>query len=87
MLKDYQDAQGHQLWDYLNGGGGYEITERGDGYTDASGGAKDYFAEYKDWPPHQKRAIQNAKAQFWISAAVRAGVCSISGKRVWRSWA
>ena len=47
MLKDYQDAHGHEIYDYLNGKGGYETVERDDGYVDASGGAKDYFAEYK----------------------------------------
>ncbi len=47
MLKDHQDAYGHELLDYLNGITGSEIVERDDGYVDASGGAKDYFAEYK----------------------------------------
>jgi len=61
MLKDYQDAHGHEIYDYLNGKGGYEIVERDDGYIDASGGAKDYFAEYKDWPLYQKKAIQYAR--------------------------
>ncbi len=63
MLKDYQDAHGHEIYDYLNGKGGYEIVERDDGYIDASGGAKDYFAEYKDWPPHQKKAVRYARGR------------------------
>jgi hypothetical protein len=47
MLKDHQDALGHGVYDYLKGKVGYEIVERDDGYVDASGGVRDYFAEYK----------------------------------------
>jgi hypothetical protein len=48
------------MWDYLHGRNGYEIVERDDGYIDSDGGAKDYFAEYKDWPRHQRQAIRYA---------------------------
>ncbi|MFQ6009369.1 MAG: class I SAM-dependent methyltransferase [Candidatus Zixiibacteriota bacterium] len=61
MLKDYQDAYGHQVYDYLNGKGSYEIVERDDGFIDVSGGAKNYLAEYKDWPLHQRQAIRYAR--------------------------
>lgn len=74
MLKDYQDAHGHEIYDYLNGRGGYEIVERDDGYVDDSGGAKDYFAEYKDWPPHQKKAIQYARGRV-LDIGCGAGRC------------
>lgn len=74
MLKDRQDAHGHEIYDYLNGKGGYEIVERDDGYVDASGGAKDYFAEYKDWPPHQKKAIQYARRRV-LDIGCGAGRC------------
>ena len=53
MQKDRQDAHGHEIYDYLNGKVGYEIVERDDGYIDASGAARNYFAEYKDWAPDQ----------------------------------
>ncbi len=63
MLKDYQDAHGHEIYDYLNSRGGYEIVERDDGYVDSSGGAMDYLAEYKDWSLHQKKAIRYARGR------------------------
>jgi len=74
MLKDCQDAHGHEIYDYLNGKGGYEIIERDDGYIDSSGGAKDYFAEYKDWPPHQKKAIRYARGRV-LDIGCGAGRC------------
>ena len=87
MLKDYQDAHGHEIYDYLNGRGGYEIVERDDGYVDASGGAKDYFAEYKDWQRIRKRRCDTPGGESWILAAAPEDVCSIYSKRVWMSWA
>ena len=57
-LKDYQDACGHEMCDYLAGKRSFEIVERDDGYFDLSGGAKTYFSEYKDWPLHEKKAIR-----------------------------
>jgi len=47
MLKDHQDAYGHEFVDYLNGITGSEIVERDDGYIEVSVAARDYFAEYK----------------------------------------
>ena len=38
MLKDYQDAYGHMLQDYLDGKGGWEIVESSVGYFSVSGG-------------------------------------------------
>jgi SAM-dependent methyltransferase len=74
MLKDHQDAHGHEIYDYLNGKGGYEIVERDDGFIDVSGGAKYYFAEYKDWPPHQKKATQYARGRV-LDIGCGAGRC------------
>ena len=74
MLKDRQDAHGHEIYDYLNGKGGYEIVERDDGYIDASDAAKDYFAEYKNWPLHQKKAIRYARGRV-LDIGCGAGRC------------
>ena len=42
MMKDHQDAFGHELYDYLKSGGEErrmaEIVERDDSYIDVSGG-------------------------------------------------
>ena len=56
-MKDYQDAFGHEIYDYFEGKGSFEIIERDDGYFDLSRGAKVYLSEYEDWPPHEKEAM------------------------------
>jgi SAM-dependent methyltransferase len=58
-----QDAFGQEIDDYFHGRGGFEIIERDDGYVDLSSGPSVYFAEYKDWPPHQKQAIRLARGR------------------------
>ena len=62
MLKDHQDAFGHEMYDYFMSNEGrqdiIEIVERDDGYIDVSEGAKVYFSEYKDWPSHEKKAMR-----------------------------
>lgn len=60
MLPDKQDAFGHEIFDYYQGKGGYEVIEREDGFIDLSGGPKGYFSEYKDWPDHEKKALKYA---------------------------
>ena len=57
-MRDYQDAYGHEMYDYFEGNGGFEIVERDDGFFDISGGPKGYFSEYEDWPPHHKKAME-----------------------------
>ena len=64
MLRDHQDAYGHGVYDYLNNKSGQgEIVERSDGYIDGSLWLKDYFSEYKDWSPHEKKAIRHARGR------------------------
>jgi cyclopropane fatty-acyl-phospholipid synthase-like methyltransferase len=58
MLKDHQDALGHEFLDYLKEKRGYEIIEREDGYLDISGGPRAYFTDYKDWSQHEKKAMK-----------------------------
>lgn len=58
MLKPHQDAYGQMIWDYFHGKRPVEIVERDDGRIDVSGGAPAYFAEFKNWPAHQRRALK-----------------------------
>jgi hypothetical protein len=60
MLTDKQDAFGREIYDYFQGGGGYEIIERNDGYIDISGGPRQYFLEYEEWPPSEREAMKFA---------------------------
>ena len=62
-MKDYQDAYGHEVYDYLKDRGGSEIIERDDGYFDVSGGPNPYFSEYGDWPPNQREAMNYARGR------------------------
>ena len=59
-LTKKQDAYGRAMWDFLHGKGGYEVTEREDGLCQPSAGPPHYFAEYKDWGPHEKKAMKYA---------------------------
>ncbi|MDE1822770.1 MAG: class I SAM-dependent methyltransferase [Candidatus Micrarchaeota archaeon] len=57
------DAPGHLIWNYFKGLTSFDIVERDDGYINLSGGARDYFSEYKDWRRHEKEAITYAKGR------------------------
>jgi SAM-dependent methyltransferase len=63
MLRDDQDAFGHNMLDHLRGDGGYEIVERDDGLFDVSPGPRLYFTEYADWPDDEKAAIEHAQGR------------------------
>lgn len=56
-MQDYQDAYGHEVYDYWRHGQGFEIVERDDGYFALSGGPAMYFATYECWPPHYREAM------------------------------
>jgi len=58
-----KDAYGQEVWAHLNGKESYEVVERDDGFIGLSGGAKAYFAEFKDWPKYQRQAIKFAKGR------------------------
>jgi len=63
MLKEWQDAYGHEIYDYLKGERSYEIVERDDGFFDISGGPKIYFLEYNEWGMHEKEAMKFVKGR------------------------
>ncbi len=57
MLRDSQDAFGHQLYDLYKGSRVIEIVERDDGLIDPSESLpKYYLADFKDWTPREKLA-------------------------------
>lgn len=62
-MKDYQDAHGHSMYDYLKGKDGFEIVERDDGFITPTNAPKVYFSKHQDWPPHEKRAMKYAKGR------------------------
>lgn len=65
MLSTYQDAYGHQLYDYLKGrNDGVEVVERDDGFIQPNFGPRTYLSHYKDWSPFEKEAIRNAKGRI-----------------------
>ena len=63
ILKDFQDAFGHGMYDYLNGTAGTEITERDDGLLTLSGGPELYFTPYKKWHPIERKAIRYSRGR------------------------
>lgn len=63
-MKEYQDAYGRQMYDYLKGKrDAPEIVERDDGFLGVSAGAKHYFSEYKDWHSREKQAMQYVRGR------------------------
>lgn len=63
MLKDWQDAFGHEIHDYFRGEDGYEIVERDDGFFSVSTGPKLYFLEHEDWPDSEKEAMKYVRGR------------------------
>ena len=63
MLKDWQDAFGHEIHDYFKGKGGYEIIERDDGFFSISSGPQLYFLEYEEWPASEQEAMKYVRGK------------------------
>jgi SAM-dependent methyltransferase len=57
MLKDHEDAFGHEILDHFKGTPTVEIVERDDGYIMASSGPHLYFAPYEEWWDCEKEAM------------------------------
>ncbi len=64
MLKDRQDAVGHEMLDYYNQGSSFEIIERDDGYIDLSYGPKEYFLEHSEWNESVRQGLNFAKGRI-----------------------
>jgi SAM-dependent methyltransferase len=58
-----EDAYGRLLWDYLERRAATEIVERDDGFIATSCGPLAYFAEFPNWPKHQRRGIRFARGR------------------------
>ena len=56
MLTQLEDAYGAAILDHWREEGGYEVVERDDGWIGYSAGPPAYFAEYAEWPAHQREA-------------------------------
>ncbi len=64
MLKDGQDAFGHQLYDLYRGRNVVEVVERDDGLIDPSEiYPKYYLSDYKDWSRREKLAVRYVKGR------------------------
>ncbi|MEK6952442.1 MAG: class I SAM-dependent methyltransferase [Nanoarchaeota archaeon] len=63
-MKKNKDAYGQEVWYAFKGKESYEVVERDDGFVGLSGGAKSYFAEFKEWPKWQKQAIKFVKGRI-----------------------
>jgi SAM-dependent methyltransferase len=64
VLKDGQDAYGHQLYDFFKGRKVVEVVERDDGLIDPSETLPRYYlAEYKEWNPREKLAAQYVRGR------------------------
>lgn len=62
-LRDDEDAFGHALRDYLRGRTRGEIIERSDGFIQPGPGGEVYFAEYRDWAPHERAAVRYVRGR------------------------
>jgi SAM-dependent methyltransferase len=76
MLTKQQDAYGRIVWDHLHGKRSAEIIERDDGYFDLSGGAPEYFADFKKWPRHQRAAMGFVQGRV-LDVGCGAGRCCV----------
>jgi SAM-dependent methyltransferase len=57
-----KDATGQAIWAAFNGKYGFEVVERDDGFV-VGGTTAQYFSEFKDWLPHEKKAIKYVKGK------------------------
>jgi len=63
-LKDSQDANGHQLYDFFKGRPVVEVVERDDGLIDPRETLpKYYLSDYKDWNPREKSAARYVRGR------------------------
>jgi SAM-dependent methyltransferase len=64
LLRDSQDAYGHQLYDFFKGRNVVEVVERDDGLIDPSETLpKYYLSEHRDWTLRERQAVQYVKGR------------------------
>lgn len=61
-MEPKKDATGQAIWAAFNEKYGFEVVERDDGFV-VGGTTAQYFSEFKDWLPHEKKAIKYAKGK------------------------
>ncbi|MDE1852488.1 MAG: class I SAM-dependent methyltransferase [Thaumarchaeota archaeon] len=59
-----RDAYGQLILAHFLGKNSYEFVEREDGFLAPSGGAKNYFSEYPEWPEHQRKGMRYATGRI-----------------------
>ena len=59
-----KDAYGQEVWAFFLKKESYEVVERDDGFIGLSGGARAYFAAFKDWPKIENQGINLAKGNI-----------------------
>jgi SAM-dependent methyltransferase len=62
-MKSERDAYGREIYAAFQGESVVEITERDDGFVAGIDGNA-YFAEFKDWPEHEKKSIALATGRI-----------------------
>ncbi len=75
-MKAHADAFGQELLDYHDHGGGFDVVERDDGLIDLSLGLTYYFAEYRDWPAVERRAMRYVRGCV-LDVGCGAGRCCL----------
>jgi SAM-dependent methyltransferase len=64
MLKDYQDAFGHMMKDFLDGMlHNTPVVERDDGNIDTDNNPEYYFSTYEQWLPGEQKAMEFVKGR------------------------
>ena len=63
MLRDDQDAFGHEVMDYFNGAKVVEIIERDDGTLHTTSGPASYFAPFRKWHPPERAAMRYVRGK------------------------
>jgi SAM-dependent methyltransferase len=63
VLKDSQDAYGHELFDRYNGVEATEIVETDNGRFDVAGATSGYFTEFAEWRPIYRKAMRLVKGK------------------------
>ena len=58
-MKPERDAYGQEMWNCYRAKSTHEIVEREDGLIDI-GNAQTYFREHRDWPAHEREAMERA---------------------------
>jgi SAM-dependent methyltransferase len=64
MLTPGEDGYGRLIYDHYRGIPSAEVIERDDGWFGVSAGAPAYFADFAQWPAHQRQAISYARGRI-----------------------